>query len=397
MNATVVVNEIQELLRARQIPAWLFYDFRGMDLIAHRILGLDPHAHATRRWFYLVPAEGTAKKLVHRIEEGQLDVLPGEKSVYLRWQELEARLGDLLGEIPRVAMQYSEKNAIPYISKVDAGTVELVRSRGPEVISSANLVQQLECVLSDDQLDDHKRSAHHLTDIVKKAFDRAAQAIQSEGQTDELTLQTFILEEFDNRELQTDFPPIVAVNQHAGDPHYSPTASSNTPIRAGDFLLIDLWARNRSFQDSVFADITWTGYFGEPPARIRQIFEIVAEARDQGTKRLRENFEEGKLTQGWEVDDAVRGVIERAGYGDTFIHRTGHNLGQMVHGNGVNFDNLESHDNREVIPGIACTIEPGIYLEELGVRSEINIYVGDSGLEVTTEVQKELLTFPDLR
>lgn len=391
------IEKIQTLLQAQGIPGWLFYDFRGLDPIAHRVLGLDPEAHATRRWFYLVPAEGTPQKLVHRIEESRLDTLPGEKRVYLHWQELESELSRLLAGTSGVAMQYSPSNAIPYVSNVDAGTVELVRKMGPEVLSSANLIQHFECVLSPEQLADHRQSANHLGEIVREAFEQAAQRIKTDGETDEITIQRFILEEFERRALRTDFPPIVAVNQNAGNPHYSPEEGRRVPVRAGDFLLVDLWARNRTDEDSIFADITWTGYFGaRPPQKIQQVFSVVAAARNAGVDLLRSNFEEGQITRGWEVDDAVRGVIQNAGYGEAFIHRTGHNLGQMVHGNGVNFDNLESHDTREVIPGVACTIEPGIYLKDFGVRSEINIYMGSDGPEVTTAVQAELLTFPEI-
>jgi Xaa-Pro dipeptidase len=386
------VERMQSLLRELRIPAWLFYDFRGSDPIAHRILGLDPGAHATRRWFYLVPARGTPVKIVHRIESERLDALPGEKVVYLVWNSLHRALADRLRGLGEVAMQYSPRNAIPYISKVDAGTIELVRSAGVEVVSSADLIQHLESVWSPEQADGHRKTALTLTRLIREAFAYVEHELKAGRGTSEYSVQQFLLQRLLDESLETDFPPIVAVNRNSGNPHYCPEAGDHLPIARGDFLLIDLWARPTS-AESVFADITWTGTIGsEVPVRVREIFDCVRAARDAGVSFLRRRLEEGVPIQGFEVDDAVRSVIEKRGYAEFFIHRTGHNLGTEVHGNGVNFDDLETHDERRVLPGVCCTIEPGIYLPEFGVRSEINVLIGEFGLEVTTPPQEDLLT-----
>lgn len=389
-----LISKIQAVLREQGFPAWLFYGFHDIDPIGLRILQFPSHAHISRRWFYLVPARGEPLKLVHRIESSQLDHLPGKKTVYLRWEELNTGIGGLLEGVSRVAMQYSERNAIPSISRVDAGTVEWIRSFGTEVLSSGNLIQLFEAVWTDHQLEQHRESARALTSIVKSTFEKVAATLSSQGETDELAVQGFILESFSCRGLTTDFPPIVGVNQNSGNPHYAPDEARHSKIRRSDFLLIDLWAKPPS-PEAVYADITWTGFLGEtPPQRIQRVFEIVLESRDRGVEFLRRRLEEGQSVAGWQVDEAVRKVIQARNYGPYFTHRTGHNLGQEVHGNGVNFDNLETRDTRQVVPGLACTIEPGIYLDEFGVRSEINIFIHASKVEVTTPPQRELLTFP---
>ena len=387
-----MIDRIQKLLREANLPAWLFYDFRGSDPIAYRVLGLDPKVHATRRWFYLIPAKGTPRKIVHRIESGRLDALPGERRIYLEWQSLDRILEEELGSFSRLAMQYSPDNSIPYLSKVDGGTLERIRRIGCEVVTSADLVQRFEAVLSPSQIAGHRRAASLLTRIVEEAFDHTARAVTDRGETTEYEIQRFILDRFEEEELETDAPPIVGVNANSGDPHYEPSAGRSSPIRQGDFLLIDLWARPK-LPDGVFADITWVGYLGgQVPDRILEVFDAVRRGRDAGFALLGRRYESGEPTQGWEVDEVVRDVIKRAGFGEAFIHRTGHNLGTSTHGNGVNFDNLETHDTREFIPGLACTIEPGIYLPEFGVRSEIDVYWGDSGPEITTPPQDSVLT-----
>ncbi|GAB4249753.1 MAG: M24 family metallopeptidase [Acidobacteriota bacterium] len=388
------VHRIQSLLRETGIPAWLFYDFRGSDPIAYRVLGLDPAAHTTRRWFYLVPAEGTPVKLVHRIESGRLDALPGERRVYLEWSALHAALREILAPFPAVLMQYSPQAAIPYVSRVDAGTVELVRSCGSEVRSSGDLLQHLECILTPEQLAGHRSAARVLHELVLGAFRYIQDALRSGRPVTEQTVQERLHQGLAAAGLVTDFPPIVAVGPHAGNPHYSPAPGGSDAVSANNLVLIDIWAKQPA-AGSIFADITWTAWFGAtPPDRVREIFRVVAAARDRGVAFLRERFAAGEPVQGWEVDDAVRGVIREAGYGRDFIHRTGHNLGEDVHGNGVHFDNLETHDDRRVIPGIACTIEPGIYLPDFGIRSEIDVYFGACQVEVTTAIQDELLCFP---
>lgn len=389
------IEKIQDALADLEVDAWLFFDFRHSDPIGSRILGLDPQDHATRRWFYLVPRDRVPCKLVHRIESGKLDDLPGRKEVYLRWQELQSRLAEMLKDLSRVAMQYSPENAIPYAAVVDAGTVELVRKMGVEVISSADLLQLFDALVDEEQLRSHREAAVLITRIVGEAFRETARRIRDAGKTSEFDIQQFILRRFDEEKLLTDFPPIVAVNQNSGDPHYAPDQTRSTYIRKDDFLLIDLWARTTDSR-SVFADITWCGVFAQEPSQEQeQIFDIVRRARDRGVELLQERFQENRAVQGHEVDDAVRNVIESAGYGQWFIHRTGHSLGSdAVHGNGVHFDNLETHDLRSVLPGLLCTIEPGIYRADFGVRSEINVYISSEGPIVTTPPQSELMRVP---
>ena len=382
---------IQTALRELQIPAWLFYDFRKLDPIACNILKFEPDHHATRRWFYLVPAEGEPAKLVHRIESSMLDHLPGLKHVYLRWSELHSQLRTILQSTASVAMQYSELNAIPYLSRVDAGTVELVRSCGPSVLSSADLIQHFEAVLDSRQLELHRESSRQITSIVREAYEFAEAEIRRNGHTSEYSVQQFIMNRLEEADQVTDSPPIVAVNQNSADPHYQPNSEVFDRIARGDSLLIDLWAKSSSGA-SVYADITWNAFFGEtPPEQLVQVFDLVRQARDRGVEFLRERLAQNQPSQGWEVDDAVREVIRNGGFGDSFIHRTGHNLGVEPHGNGVNFDNLETHDERGVIPGLLCTIEPGIYLDQFGVRSEINVSISKDEVEVTTAPQDRLV------
>jgi Xaa-Pro aminopeptidase len=387
-----LIDRIQEALCELHIPAWLLYGFHDRDPIALRILQFKADQLATRRWFYLIPAQGEPQKLVHRVEAVMLDHLPGNKEIYLQWEQLQNGLKGLLKGVPRVAMQFSENNAIPYFSHVDAGTVDLIRSLNTEVISSGDLIQRFEAVWSDEQLSGHRATALALTSIVQAAFKEASTAVSTGDETNEWAIQQFILDRFQEAGLETEHSPIVAVNENSADPHYQPTEQKFSRVQPGDFLLIDLWARSRE-PDSVYADITWNAYLGpEVPDRIKEVFQVVRQARDRGVEFLRECFQADRLPRGWEVDDAVRETIRQAGYADVFVHRTGHNLGRELHGNGVNFDNLETHDTRLVIPGIACTIEPGIYLErEFGIRSEINVFLSEEGPEVTTPPQEELV------
>lgn len=394
MTDNELVSQFQQALKESGIGAWLFYDFHGLDPIARHILKFGPRYHATRRWFYLVPQQGEPQRLVNRIEPGQLDHLPGRLRSYSTWQELQAQLREMLSGLPQAAMQYSALNAIPYISRIDAGTVELVRSMGPEVVSSADLVQRFECVWSPQQLESHRRAAELITAIVKEAFEAAGKDVREKGTSSEFEVQQFILSRFAQEELQCDSPPIVAINENSSNPHYSPTRQMTRSIKKGDFLLIDLWAKLRQ-AESVYADITWVAWLGqEAPEKVQHVFEIVSRARDRGVDFLREAFSRGEAVEGWQVDDAVRAVVRESGYGSFFFHRTGHNLGEEVHGNGVNFDNFESHDVRKVIPGIACSVEPGIYLEEFGVRSEIDVYLGPDGPQIATPPQEKLVLIP---
>ena len=387
------IARIQEVLVSAGIPAWLFCDFRGSDPLGYRILGLDPSAHASRRWYYLVPAAGKPVKLVHRIESGKLDSLPGDKRIYLTWSQLNKNLEEMVSPYPALAMQYSENNMIPYISLVDGGTMELIRSFGTRIVSSADLVQIFEAVLSPEQQSGHRKSALALTEIVQAAFSWTGEQISGLEHPDELSVQDFIMDLFKKHHLATDHPPIVAVNSNSGNPHYLPLPGSASEIKSGDFLLIDLWAKQDNQPDAVFADITWTGFAGsDPPEKIREIFDIVTGGRDRGVAFLKERFLSGKPVYGWEVDRTVREYISNRGYGDDFFcHRTGHSLGLEPHGNGVHFDDLETHDTRQVLLGVACTIEPGIYLDEFGVRSEIDILFTEAGPEITTPPQYELV------
>jgi Xaa-Pro dipeptidase len=389
----VRVEAIQKALRHFNFPAWLFFGFKNRDLLAMRILGFPENTHITRRWFYLIPQHGTPLKLVHKIERSSLDHLPGLSHLYVSWEELRAGLAEILKGYDQVAMQYSTDGIIPYISRVDAGTAELIRGQGVQIVSSGDLIQVFESVLSHAQVNQHRSTALKITEIVRSAFDRAAKQVSAGHEMDEFSLQQSIMADFSSQHLETDSPPIVAVNSSSGDPHYTPTVSRSRSIRRGDFLLIDLWARPKG-SNTVYADITWAGFLGSnPPGKLMEVFRIVRQARDRGVEFLEDQLSTGNPVFGWQVDDQVRAVIGEAGYGEFFVHRTGHNIAREVHGNGVNFDNLETHDTRQVIQGLICTIEPGIYLPEFGVRSEINILVQEAGIEITTPSQKELLAY----
>jgi Xaa-Pro aminopeptidase len=394
MNQRASVAEIQKAVEKAGLDGWLFYDFRHSDPMAYRILGLDQGRLGTRRWFYFIPSSGTPTKIVHTIERDHLDSLPGEKLVYLPWQDLHDCLRRTLTGRKRIAMQYSPQNDIPYVSRVDAGTIELVRSFGCEIVSSADLVQQFEATWSDDQLASHLWAAPRMRRIVDETFAEIARRVREEGETSELDVQRFIASRFDHYRLVADHPPIVAVNAHSANPHYTPTVETSEPIRAGDFVLIDLWAKQKECPRSVYVDITWTGFVGrEVPEPYRAIFDIVRRARDRAIELVREAVSAGRSLHGWEVDEACRKVIIEAGYGEFFLHRTGHSIGEDVHGNGANMDNLETRDNRIIIPRTCFSIEPGIYLEgRFGIRSEVDVYVGEKDVLVSpSDVQTEVI------
>jgi Xaa-Pro dipeptidase len=384
------INGIQTDLRAAKLDGWLFYDFRGRDPIAQGILQLPPGMR-TRRWYYFVPAKGTPRKLVHKIETESLAALPGDTLFYAGQEELRKNLAKLLGRAKNVAMQYSPKNAIPYVAMVDAGTVELVRSTGVKVVSSADLVQKYEACWSQAQLESHLAAGAVIDRVVREAFELAANNVREKKTFTEYDLKQWILKEFESAGISVDQGPDIAVGPHASDPHYGPTAETASPIREGDLLLLDVWGKMKA-AGSVYYDITWVGYLGaKVPEKMAKIFGIVREARDKAVDLIQSSVAAGKPLQGWQVDTAARKVIEKAGYGKYFFHRTGHNIGQTVHGNGVNMDGLETHDVRHLIPKTCNSIEPGIYLPEFGIRSEVNMYIGEKEARVTGAVQKEIL------
>ncbi len=384
------INGIQSDLRAAKLDGWLFYDFRGRDPIAQGILQL-PTGMRTRRWYYFIPAKGTPRKLVHKIETESLAALPGETLFYAGQEELRKNLRKLLGRAKNVAMQYSPKNAIPYVAMVDAGTVELVRSAGVKVLSSADLVQKYEACWSPAQLESHMAAGAVIDRVVREAFQLAAKNVREKKTFTEYDLKLWILKEFEAAGIALEQGPDVAVGPHASDPHYGPTLETASPIREGDLLLLDVWGKTKA-AGSVYYDITWVGYLGaKVPEKMAKVFGIVREARDKAVELIQSSVAAGKPLQGWQVDKAARRVIEKAGYGKYFFHRTGHNIGQSVHGNGVNMDGLETHDVRHLIPKTCNSIEPGIYLPEFGIRSEVNMYVGEKEARVTGAVQKEIL------
>ena len=385
------IKAIQDELRSAGLDAWLFYDFHHRDPIAQRVLALPAEGMATRRWFYLIPARGTPRKLVHRIESSALDSLPGQKLVYAGRDELRRSLPRLLGRAKKVAMQYSPRNAIPYVSMVDAGTVELVRSLGCKVVSSADLVQKFEACWTPEQFESHLDAGRVIDRVTREAFARAARHVRNKAPLTEYELQQWILEQFRANSLVADDAPIVAVGPHTGDPHYEPKPGSAAPVREGDLLLLDIWGK-RAAAGSVYYDITWMGFLGaRVPRKYAKIFSIVREARDRAVSFVREAVSAGREIQGWQVDRVAREVIRKAGFGKYFVHRTGHNIGQEVHGNGANMDGLETRDVRRIIPHTCFSVEPGIYLREFGVRSEVNVYVEQGRARVTGAVQTEIL------
>jgi len=385
------IKAIQSELRASKIDGWLFYDHHHRDPIAGHILGLGENGMATRRWFYFIPSRGEPRKLVHRIEQGALDSLTGRKQVYSGWQELHKALGKLLVGSQKIAMQYSPENNIPYIGLVDAGTVELVRKLKKKVVTSADLVQKFEAAWTSEQLVSHLEAGKIIDQIRQAAFAHAAARVRESQPITEFELQQWILAKFHANGLTTVEPPIAAVQPNNGNPHYEPTAQASRPIRAGDLLLLDMWAK-LSRPGSVYYDITWTGYLGERvPDAYAKIFRIVREARDRAIEFVGESVTRGRAIHGWEVDRAAREVIRKAGYAKYFVHRTGHSIGQEVHGSGANMDGLETRDDRQIIPHTCFSIEPGIYLPEFGIRSEVNVYVGERDARVTGEIQQEIL------
>lgn len=387
------LKALQETLLHCRIPAWLFYDFLGLDPLALRILKLSFEQNRTRRWFYLVPDRGNAVKIVHRIEPDALADLPGETLCYSGKTELEEVLKKIISPFNQVAMQYSPNNAVPYVSRVDAGTVELVKSLGVKVVSSGDLIQLLEATWSEQQLRLHREAANFLYGCVFDSFDWVRDHLRKKETVSELSLQEFLIKKFRKNHFIANYPPIVAVNSHTGNPHYSPHKKSNMHIRKGSLLLLDLWCKKQD-RNAPYADITWVGYIGkEIPEKIQSIFHIVREARDKAIDFIRGRTLAGHPIFGYEVDDKVRHFILAKGYGEYFLHRTGHSIGSEVYWIGANLDNFETEDHRQLLPKTCFSVEPGIYLKDFGIRSEVNIYIDHRHLEINPPKTQDNIIF----
>jgi Xaa-Pro aminopeptidase len=385
------LDAIQAALREARLDGWLFYDHHHRDPIAYRILGLSDSLHITRRWYYFVPAIGEPRKLVHRVESLRLEPLPGIAQLYSSWQELEAGLRQMLTGAERIAMQYSPRNAIMYVSMVDAGTIEILRELGKTIVSSADLVSRFEAVLTSEQEKSHYEAQAKIDVILEAGFREIGQRVRSGAGTTEYAMVEWLQRAMADAGLVWEHGPNVSVNANSANSHYEPTAESHAPIRPGDFLLIDIWARpNR--EATVFYDITWTSVVDrEPTAQEHAVFEAVRNARDAAIATVKQAFAGKKPIAGWEADDAARAVIRDAGYADAFTHRTGHNIGTELHGNGAHLDNLETHDERLLLPHTCFSVEPGIYLKDFGIRSEVNMITGDNEARVTGRLQTELV------
>jgi Xaa-Pro aminopeptidase len=391
----MAIGAIQAALRDAGVDGWLFYDHHQRDLLAYRILGLDPTMHVTRRWFYLVPAVGEAKKLVHRIESGRLDTLPGAKERYSSWQELEAKLAEMLAGVTRVAMQYSPRNAIMYVSMVDAGTVELLREMGKEIVSSADLVSQFEAVLTEAQIATHFAAGEKIDRVLEAGWKEMGDRVRGGG-CDEFAMVEWLGEAMRREGLVWEHGPNVSCGANSADSHYEPARDSSRAIRRGDFVLIDIWGKLAEAPAGVapvYYDITWTGVVDrEPTEREQAIYAAVREARDAAVRLVEARFAAGERIAGWEADDAARGVIEAAGLGAWFTHRTGHNIGPEIHGSGAHLDNLETHDVRQILPMTCFSVEPGVYFAgEFGIRNEVNMVTRVGKAVVTGRVARELV------
>ncbi|QDT37204.1 M24 family metallopeptidase [Stratiformator vulcanicus] len=375
---------IQAALQEEQVDGWLLFDFRGSNDLARRVLDFPAEMHASRRWAYWIPAEGAPRKLNHQIESNTLAHLPGDGIRYLTWASFEEGLKSLCSGAANVAMEYSPRNGNPYISQVDAGIVELVRETGAEVVSSGDLIQRFEATLSDQQVESHLEAAHFTNLAFEKAWAQIATAMREGTTLTETGVRDSILQHFESSGLVTDHSPIVAVGPHAGDPHYETGTGTDCEITDGCFVLVDLWGKLDT-PDGVYSDLTRVAVVGRDPSqREAEIFQIVADARDAAVRRVRSAFQNGERLEGWQVDRAARDVIEGAGFGEYFIHRTGHSIGRETHGNGTHMDDLETHDTRRVLPRTLFSIEPGIYLDDFGVRSEINVLIdGDGAVRIT--------------
>ena len=388
------LERIQEALRAEMCDGWLFYDFRKSNPIAYQVLELPLDEMYTRRWFYFVPADGTPVALVSAVEAHVLRSLPGARLVFHTWQGMHAHLRTLLRGCGRIAMEYSPMNAIPYISRVDAGTLELIRSFNVDVVSSANLSQRFVAQLSAAQMQSHRAAGRRLIAAKDALFTQLGSDLRSGVVLDEYQVQQRFIALIERMGLIVPEPPIVGVNANSGNPHYEPTSQVSSPIRRGDLILFDFWARFPQ-DDAIYADYTWVAFAGtrdEIPIRQREVFELVRAARDTGIALIRERMAAGERVEGRQVDDVTRAVIARAGYGNYFVHRTGHSITTFEHGNGANLDNLETQDERILLPNTCCSVEPGIYLPEFGIRSEVNLLILENDAEVTgVPAQEEIV------
>jgi Xaa-Pro dipeptidase len=392
----VEIEALQQAVRDEGVDGWLFYDFRRSNPIAHRVLGISEHAFFSRRWCYYVPARGEPSALVSAVESHVLASLPGRQRVFRTWQEYRQILGEMLDGARSVAMEYSPENANPYVSLVDGGTVELIRSLGTEVATSGDMAQRFEAVLSPAQIASHRQAGEALLRARDLLFPWLRERLQAGAALNEYDVQQEFarLMRAEGLAVPDDDPPLVAVNGNAGNPHYSPTAQRHAPVTQGDLLLLDFSARLPG-SDTVFADYTWMAFLGaQVPERAARLFAIIRDAREVGVTLLREHFEAGRRLQGYAVDDAVRAVIAQAGYGAAFVHRTGHNIGSIIHGRGAHLDNLETHDTRTLLAGTCTSVEPGIYLpdEGLGLRTEVDVLLLPGGIEVTgVPAQQEIV------
>jgi len=387
------IQKIQKALRDKRIDGWLLCDFRNRDYLAYRVVGLNFEKMTSRRWYYYIPAKGEPKKLVSAVERLRLDSLPGKRMVYLSWQELHSSLRKLMGPKKKIAMQYSPKNNVPYVSMVDGGTIELLKSLGYRIVSSADLVQMFVSVIPEEGYRTHVEAARIMDRIRAEAFDRIRAAVRDNTGATEYDIQQFMMQRFREEGLTTDDPPMVGVNDHPADPHFDTTAEGARRFKRGDTVLIDMWAK-KDVPGGIYYDITWVGYIGDdPPAKYVKIFNAVKSGRDAAVKFVQEKFAKGETCYGWQVDDACRNVVRKAGFGKYFLHRTGHSITEETHGNGVNIDNLETKDERALLRGCCFSIEPGIYLEgEMAARTEINVFIRHDGVpEVTGEVQQDLV------
>ena len=379
--------QAQEYMAQSDVDGWLLYDYRGMNPFFAQVLG--PVSMITRPALLYVPRMGEPLLITHHVDSGRFTEDGLRVVGYTGRETLLSCLAETLEGARSVAMEYSPMAAVPRVSRVDAGAVEMVRSVGVEVVSSADLVQYATQRWSDAQLASHRRAALKLSLIVSEAFEFMGQRL-GDGLT-EVDVARFILRRFEEEGLETPDGPVVAVDAHGSDPHYLPTEEAAFPVEAGSWVLIDLWAREKS-PDAIYADITWVGYAGsEVPDLHRDVFDVVTGARDAALGFLSNSFAAGESVQGWEVDRVARDYIASNGYGDYFTHRLGHSLGLEVHGDSVNLDGWETHDTRQLIPRIGVTIEPGVYLPEFGMRSEIDVYISEDGPEVTSSIQRDVL------